>query len=103
MPRDAAIEAVKESIRKTYSRKGTDVVTRNEAAVDTALAHLHQVEVRAQPVGDAAMIAPVPDTAPEFVRNVTARMLTDEGDDLPVSALPVDGTYPSLSLIHISE
>jgi len=95
MPRDAAIEAVKESIRKTYSRKGADVVTRNEAAVDTALAHLHRVEASAQPVGGAAMIPPVPDTAPEFVRNVTARMLTDEGDDLPVSALPVDGTYPS--------
>ncbi|OIQ84308.1 pyruvate-flavodoxin oxidoreductase [mine drainage metagenome] len=95
MPRDAAIEAVKGSIRKTYARKGADVVTRNEAAVDTALAHLHRVEVPAQPVGDAAMIPPVPDTAPEFVRNVTARMLADEGDDLPVSALPVDGTYPS--------
>ncbi len=95
MPRDAAIDAVKESIRKTYSRKGADVVTRNEAAVDAALAQLHQVEAPDQTVGDAAMIAPVPDTAPEFVRNVTARMLTDEGDDLPVSALPVDGTYPS--------
>ncbi|MGM0385488.1 MAG: pyruvate:ferredoxin (flavodoxin) oxidoreductase [Actinomycetota bacterium] len=95
MPRDAAIEAVKESIRKTYSPKGADVVARNEAAVDTALAQLHQVEVPAEPVGDTAMIPPVPDTAPEFVRNVTARMLTDEGDDLPVSALPVDGTYPS--------
>jgi len=95
MPRDAAIEAVKESIRKTYSRKGADVVTRNEAAVDTALAHLHRVEAPATTVGDVAMIPPVPDTAPEFVRNVTAKMLTDEGDDLPVSALPVDGTYPS--------
>lgn len=95
MPRDAAIEAVKESIRKTYSRKGSDVVARNEAAVDTALAHLHQVEVPVTPVGDVAMIPPVPDTAPDFVRNVTAKMLIDEGDDLPVSALPVDGTYPS--------
>jgi pyruvate-ferredoxin/flavodoxin oxidoreductase len=95
MPRDAAIEAVKESIRKTYARKGVEVVARNEAAVDTALEALHRVEVPDRPVGDAAMIPPVPATAPEFVRNVTARMLTDEGDDLPVSALPVDGTYPS--------
>ncbi len=95
MPRDAAIEAVKQSIRATYSGKGADVVARNEAAVDTALAHLHRVEVPTAPVGEAAMIDPVPTTAPEFVRNVTAKMLTDEGDDLPVSALPVDGTYPS--------
>ncbi len=95
MPREEAIEAVKEAIRKTYARKGADVVARNEAAVDTALEHLHRVEVPEAAVGDAAMIPPVPASAPQFVREVTARMLTDEGDDLPVSALPVDGTYPS--------
>jgi pyruvate-ferredoxin/flavodoxin oxidoreductase len=95
IPRDAAIEAVKQAIRKTYALKGPDVVTRNEAAVDTALANLHQVAVPPRPVGDVAMIAPVPETAPQFVREVTAMMLTGQGDDLPVSALPVDGTYPS--------
>jgi pyruvate-ferredoxin/flavodoxin oxidoreductase len=95
MPRDAAIEAVKQAIGKTYALKGPDVVARNEAAVDTALANLHQVAVPATPQGDVAMIQPVPDAAPEFVRDVTAKMLTGEGDDLPVSALPVDGTYPS--------
>ncbi len=95
MPRDAAIEAVKAAIRKTYALKGPEVVARNEAAVDTALANLHQVAVPPRPVGDVAMIRPVPDSAPEFVRDVTAMMLTGQGDDLPVSALPVDGTYPS--------
>jgi len=95
MPREAAIAAVKESIRKTYLRKGAEVVARNEAAVDTALDNLHRVPVPAAPVGAVEMIPPVPDSAPEFVRHVTAKMLADEGDDLPVSALPVDGTYPS--------
>jgi pyruvate-ferredoxin/flavodoxin oxidoreductase len=95
MPRDAAIEAVKKAIGKTYALKGPDVVARNEAAVDTALANLHRVAVPAAPVGEVAMLAPVPETAPQFVREVTATMLTGEGDTLPVSALPVDGTYPS--------
>jgi len=95
MPRDEAIAAVKEAIRKTYLRKGGDVVARNEAAVDASIAHLHRVEVPAAPVSDVPMIPPVPAEAPDFVRRVTARMLADEGDDLPVSALPVDGTYPS--------
>jgi pyruvate-ferredoxin/flavodoxin oxidoreductase len=95
MPRDAAIEAVKQAIGKSYALKGPDVVARNEAAVDTALANLHQVAVPAAAVGEVAMRRPVPDTAPEFVRDVTAMMLTGQGDDLPVSALPVDGTYPS--------
>jgi len=95
MPRDTAIEAVKASIRKTYLRKGAEVVAKNESAVDTSLEHLHRVEVPAHTVGDAGMLPPVPDFAPDFVKRVTARMLMDEGDDLPVSALPVDGTYPS--------
>ncbi|MFW7415097.1 pyruvate:ferredoxin (flavodoxin) oxidoreductase [Demequina sp. SO4-18] len=95
MPRDAAIEAVKESIRTTYARKGAEVVARNEAAVDAALANVHQVPVPSSAVGDVGMIRPVPEAAPEFVRDVTAKMLTGEGDALPVSVLPVDGTYPS--------
>ena len=95
MPRDDAIAAVKYSIEKTYGRRGADVVARNVAAVDASLAELHRVEVPADVVGDKALLAPVPAHAPAFVRDVTARMLVDEGDDLPVSALPVDGTYPS--------
>ncbi|NLE18196.1 MAG: pyruvate:ferredoxin (flavodoxin) oxidoreductase [Propioniciclava sp.] len=95
MPRDAAIEDVKKSIRKTYGRRGADVVAKNEAAVDAAVAHLHRVEVPDEPASDVGMIPPVPDHAPAFVRDVTSVMLLDEGDSLPVSALPVDGTYPS--------
>jgi pyruvate-ferredoxin/flavodoxin oxidoreductase len=95
LPRAEAIEEVKRTIRKTYLKKGADVVAKNEAAVDASVEHLHQVEVPAAPVGEKGMIAPVPSTAPEFVRDVTASMLLGTGDQLPVSALPVDGTYPS--------
>jgi pyruvate-ferredoxin/flavodoxin oxidoreductase len=95
MPREAAIEEVKRTIRKTYARKGADVVAKNEAAVDASVDSLHRIEVPAGTVGDVAMIPPVPADAPEFVRNVTASMLLGTGDSLPVSALPVDGTYPS--------
>ncbi|MGC3995304.1 MAG: pyruvate:ferredoxin (flavodoxin) oxidoreductase [Propionicimonas sp.] len=95
LPRAEAIEEVKRTIRKTYGRKGADVVVKNEAAVDASVENLHRIEVPAAPVGATAMIPPVPDTAPEFVRSVTASMLLGTGDSLPVSALPVDGTYPS--------
>ncbi|MCA0294777.1 MAG: pyruvate:ferredoxin (flavodoxin) oxidoreductase [Actinobacteria bacterium] len=95
LPRQEAIEEVKRTIRSTYARKGADVVAKNEAAVDASVEHLHRIEVPQATVGDVEMIPPVPGTAPEFVRNVTASMLLGTGDDLPVSALPVDGTYPS--------
>ena len=95
LPREQAIEAVKRTIRSTYARKGADVVAKNEAAVDATVEHLHRIDVPAEPAGEVAMIPPVPADAPEFVRNVTASMLLGTGDSLPVSALPVDGTYPS--------
>jgi len=95
MPRDEAIEAVKKSIRKTYARKGADVVAKNEAAVDASVAALHHYPLPAAPVTDTPMPDLVPASAPEFVRTVTAAMMKGQGDDLPVSALPVDGTYPS--------
>jgi pyruvate-ferredoxin/flavodoxin oxidoreductase len=95
LPRDEAIAEVKRTIQKTYGRKGADVVAKNEAAVDASVDNLHRIAVPAEPVGEIAMIPPVPADAPEFVRNVTASMLLGTGDSLPVSALPVDGTYPS--------
>jgi len=95
LPREEAIEEVKRTIRKTYARKGADVVVKNEAAVDASVEHLHRVPVPTETVGETGMIPPVPASAPEFVRNVTASMLLGTGDQLPVSALPVDGTYPS--------
>jgi len=95
LPREAAIAAVKQSITKTYGKKSQDIVAKNHTAVDHTLAHLAKVKVPAAPVSDRAYIPPVPPTAPDFVRNVTAPMILDRGDALPVSVLPVDGSYPS--------
>ena len=95
LPRDVAIEKVKDSITKTYARKSMEIVRKNHEAVDASLAHLHRVEVPELATSVKLLAHPVPENAPEFVRTVTATMLSGRGDDLPVSALPVDGTYPS--------
>jgi pyruvate-ferredoxin/flavodoxin oxidoreductase len=95
LPRDEAISKIKESIRKTYGKKGDEVVQKNFAAVDQTLAHLHRVEVPRQADSRIEMPPVVPSEAPEFVQRVTAAMMAGKGDQLPVSALPIDGTYPS--------
>lgn len=92
---DKAIEKIKDAITKTYARKSAEVVRKNHEAVDSALAELHEVHVPANTSSDHGFIPPVPEDAPKFVRTVTASMLKGRGDDLPVSSLPVDGTYPS--------
>jgi len=95
LPREKAVAAIKGAIEKTYKKRGEAVVKKNFAAVDSALAHLHEVKV---PAAAAAIAAPPPPPAfkdaPDFVRRVTARIIAGEGDSLPVSALPVDGAFP---------
>jgi pyruvate-ferredoxin/flavodoxin oxidoreductase len=95
LPREEAIDRIKVMVAKTYAKRGAEVVARNQAAVDRALDGLHRVEVLERAVGGHEPPPIVPADAPEFVRTVTAAMLAGRGDDLPVSALPVDGTYPS--------
>ena len=95
LPRDEAIRAIKQAIAKTYSRRGPEVVAQNDAAVDATLAALHQVKIPGRVTVTRGSPPVVPADAPEFVRAVTAQMMDGRGDDLPVSALPVDGTYPS--------
>ncbi len=95
LPREQAIERIKAAVAKTYGRRGAEVVERNQAAVDRALDGLHQIEVPRRVTASRGLPPIVPAHAPEFVRTVTAEMLAGRGDDLPVSALPVDGTYPS--------
>ncbi|HEY8788720.1 MAG TPA: pyruvate:ferredoxin (flavodoxin) oxidoreductase [Actinopolymorphaceae bacterium] len=95
LPREDAISRIKDAITKTYGRRGADVVERNKAAVDRALEGLHRIEVPDRVTATRELPAPVPAHAPEFVRTVTAEMMAGRGDDLPVSALPPDGTYPS--------
>ncbi|MCW8830588.1 MAG: thiamine pyrophosphate-dependent enzyme, partial [Gammaproteobacteria bacterium] len=95
LPRDEAIEKIKAAIEKTYMRKGADIVQLNFKAVDASLDHLHKVEMPKQVSSDKGMMQAVSDAAPDFVKEVTAPMLIGRGDDLPVSKIPVDGTYPS--------
>src|ERR1035437_10157215 len=90
-----AIERIKSSIEKTYGRRGADVVKRNLKAVDGAVDGLHRVKPPTLVTSTQEPGPVVPDSAPEFVRTVTAAMMAGHGDQLPVSALPVDGTYPS--------
>jgi pyruvate-ferredoxin/flavodoxin oxidoreductase len=95
LPTDEAIEAIKEAIEKTYGKRGEAVVEQNFAAVDAALAHLHEVEVPKEPTSEFERPPIVSEAAPDFVRSVTAQIIEGLGDELPVSALPVDGTYPT--------
>ena len=94
LPRDQAIEQIKTAIRTTYGKRGKIVVAMNEAAVDAALDHLHEVTVPDRAQGTLELPLAVPAHAPEFIRTVTGPMIAGHGDDLPVSLLPDDGTYP---------
>jgi pyruvate-ferredoxin/flavodoxin oxidoreductase len=94
LPRDEAIGAIKHAIEKTYGKRGEAVVGKNFAAVDRTLQHLHEVRVPGRVTSTFDRRPPVPAAAPPFVQEVTARMIAGEGDGLPVSALPADGTYP---------
>jgi pyruvate-ferredoxin/flavodoxin oxidoreductase len=94
LPRVEAVNQIKKSIEKTYSKKGEEVVRRNFAAVDHTLAHLFEVKVPDTVTSTFHQAAMIPDNAPDFVKRVTALMLAGKGDLLPVSAFPVDGTWP---------
>ncbi|GBC78201.1 Pyruvate-flavodoxin oxidoreductase [bacterium HR08] len=92
---DQALAAMREAIQKTYGKRGAAIVEKNLAAVDRALENLHEVRVPGRVTSLFDLRPPVPQEAPPFVREVTARMIAGEGDELPVSAFPPDGTYPS--------
>ena len=95
LPREQAIAKIKDSIRKSYSKRGEAVVQQNFQAVEQTLAHLHEVEIPSHVNSNLSQRPTVPAQAPSFVRRVIGPMLAFEGDSLPVSAMPVDGTYPS--------
>jgi len=94
LPKEEAIAAMKDAVRKTYGKRGETVVLKNFAAIDASLAHLYEVDVPQS--ASAAFRRPpvVSDKAPSFVQKVTAAILSGNGDKLPVSAFPVDGTWP---------
>jgi pyruvate-ferredoxin/flavodoxin oxidoreductase len=95
LPRDEAIIAIKRAIRKTYGKRGEAIVQKNFEAVDKTLANLFEVKLPAAVTGTRTLRPPVSDDAPDFVKRVLAKMISGEGDKLPVSALPDDGTFPS--------
>jgi pyruvate-ferredoxin/flavodoxin oxidoreductase len=95
LPREQAITAIKDAIRKTYGKRGEAVVKRNFEAVDKTLANLFEVAAPEKITSQLTIRQPVPEAAPEFVTNVLGEIIAGRGDDLPVSAFPVDGTYPT--------
>src|SRR5262249_48791916 len=95
LPKNEAIDAIKESIRKTYGKKGEEIVQMNLRAVDNTLAHLHEVQLTGKVNGSGGFVPPVTPNAPVFVREVLGLIAGGCGDDLPVSAFPCDGTFPT--------
>jgi pyruvate-ferredoxin/flavodoxin oxidoreductase len=90
-----ALDSIKYAIKKTYGRKGDAVVNMNIATIDKALEGIQRVTLPAAPTNPVEPIKVVPDNAPEFVRNVTAKILLQEGDRLPTSKIPADGCWPT--------
>jgi pyruvate-ferredoxin/flavodoxin oxidoreductase len=95
LPREEAIAAIKDAIRDTYGKRGDAVVQKNFAAVDHTLAHLYQVRVPPRVTSTTDVLPAVPEQAPAFVREVLGTMIAGHGDSLPVSAMPLDGTFPT--------
>jgi hypothetical protein len=94
LPREEAIEAIRESIRHTYGRKGEDVVQKNMQAVDTTLAHLFEVKIPEKVSSTTEIPAAFPG-APRFEHDVLGTIYAGRGDELPVSAFSCDGTFPT--------
>lgn len=95
LPPDEAIAQIKHAIEKTYYKKGKAVIEQNFKAVDQTLENLFEVQVRDVTAIVKEIATVIPDIAPDFVKNVTSMMMSGEGDLIPVSAMPMDGTYPS--------
>jgi len=95
LPFEEAINQIKKAIRKSYKAKGEAVVLKNFKVVDDSLAHLFEITVPANATSISSISSTVPAGAPKFVQDVTSVLLAGYGDSLPVSMLPVDGTYPS--------
>ncbi|MBP1610179.1 MAG: pyruvate flavodoxin/ferredoxin oxidoreductase domain protein, partial [Acidobacteria bacterium] len=95
LPRDEAIDSIKKSIKKTYGAKGEEIVKRNFEAVEKTLANLFEVKIPSAAAGNLERPLVVAPEAPEFVQRLTAPILAGNGNSLPVSAFPADGTFPT--------
>lgn len=94
LPRDEAIAKIKHAVEKTYGAKGRKIVQRNFDAIDASLAALHEVTLPDTADSSIDFQSPVPQNAPVFVREITAALIAGKGDELPVSAIPADGSWP---------
>ena len=95
LPKEEAIKSIKQYIKKTYGKKGEEIVKKNYKAVDETFLILNEVEVPNKATSNIASKAAVPAEAPDFVKNVTGTIIAGHGDDFPVSAFSVDGTCPT--------
>jgi len=96
LPKNEAIAAIKNSIKKTYGKKGDEIVNMNLKAVDNTLANLHEVAVANNKVnGTGPLLPSITPNAPTFVRNVLGKIAAGDGDELPVSAFPNNGSFPT--------
>jgi len=94
LPREQALQAIKNAVRKTYGQRSRSIAKRNIEAIDSTLAHLHKVQPGAVVDSTLETGISLPETAPQFVREVTGRIIAGQGDLIPVSQMPVDGTWP---------
>ncbi|ABK97932.1 pyruvate:ferredoxin (flavodoxin) oxidoreductase [Pelobacter propionicus] len=95
IPIDMAVEHIKKAIKKSYGKAGDKVVNMNYAAVDAGLTNIHEVKIPATATSSLVMPPAVPAHAPKFVQEVTSKLISGHGDTLPVSAMPIDGTFPT--------
>ncbi len=95
LPKEQAIEKIKNAIKKTYSSKGEEVVKKNFAAVDHTLEHLYELNYEGLPLSNFDLKPPVPEQAPEYVKETLGKIIAGYGDKVKVSEMPVDGTFPS--------
>ncbi len=95
LPENEAIAAIKHSVKKTYGKKGSRMVELNMNAIDETLANLHAVPLQTKVCTPFEIKSIIPDSAPDFVKRVTGEIIAGRGDSLPVSAMPIDGTFPT--------
>ncbi|MFU8859586.1 MAG: pyruvate:ferredoxin (flavodoxin) oxidoreductase [Cyclonatronaceae bacterium] len=95
LPKDKAIQLIKDAIKKAYGSKGEKILQSNYAAVDNSIENLFEIKVPAEVTSTLKMKPPVPEDAPEYLQNVIAEIIAGNGDNLPVSAFEADGTFPT--------
>jgi len=95
LPKDEAIQSIKNAVKKTYGKKGKRLVDFNFRAIDKTLDKLHEVDIPDKTIGDLAIVDKVTSNAPDFIRKVTGEIIAGRGDQIPVSLFPTDGSYPT--------